>query len=148
MNFSEIPWIAKHTELYRSDPEKAKMWDASEAGGQGQLETLLLTTIGRKSGEPRPSPLIFSEVDGAYAVVASKGGWPTHPHWYLNLVENPRCDLMVGVKQIAAQARVLTGEERARVWTIMCGIYPPYADYQKATEREIPVVMLEPVAAS
>ena len=144
-NFSEIPWIAKHIELYRTDPEKAHMWDSAPLGGPGLLPTLLLTTKGRKSGEPRALPLIYGTFEGSYVVIASKGGMPTHPLWYLNLEANPECELQVGAKQVAARARVAAGEERERLWKQMAEIYPPYLDYQKATERTIPVVVLDPI---
>ena len=144
--FSEIPWIAEHIELYKTDPEKAHMWDSSHLGGPGILPTLLLTTIGRKSGEPRPLPLIYKEIDGAYVIIASKGGMPNHPIWFLNLEANPDCDLMVGAEAVKARARVAEGDERQRLWGELEGIYPPYADYQKnAGERVIPVVVLDPV---
>jgi len=80
-NFSEIPWIAEHTELYRSDPAKAEMWDSSALGGPGILPTLLLTTRGRKTGEPRALPLIYGKSGDAYVIIASKGGMPNHPIW-------------------------------------------------------------------
>jgi len=144
-NFSEIPWIAKHIELYRTDPEKAHMWDSSEAGGSGQLPTLLLTTTGRKSGEPRSLPLIYGNHDESYVIIASKGGMPTHPIWYLNLLAKPECELMVGAKAVSVRARVVIGDERERIWAKMAEIYPPYLDYQKATEREIPVIVLDPI---
>ena len=144
-NFSEIPWIAEHIELYRSDPEKAHMWDAKSAGGSGLLPTLLLTTTGRKSGEARSLPLIYGSVGDSYIIVASKGGMPTHPVWYLNLEAKPECELMVGAKAVSARARVVEGEERERIWNQMAKIYPPYLDYQKATEREIPVIVLDPI---
>ena len=79
--FSEIPWIAEHIELYKTDPEKSHMWDSSHLGGPGILPTLLLTTTGRKTGEKRPLPLIYKEIDGAYVIIASKGGMPNHPIW-------------------------------------------------------------------
>ena len=101
-DFSEIPWIAEHIELYRTDPEKAHMWDSSVAGGTGVLPTLLLTTKGRKSGDPRSLPLIYGEADGAYVIIASKGGMPSHPLWFLNLQAEPECDLMVGAKAVRA----------------------------------------------
>jgi deazaflavin-dependent oxidoreductase (nitroreductase family) len=142
--FSEIPWIAEHIALYETDPEKAHMWDSGPLGGPGLLPTLLLTTTGRKSGEPRSLPLIYGEVDGSYVIIASKGGMPTHPVWFLNLEANPACELMVGAKAVSARARVAEGEERDRIWSKMAEIYPPYLDYQKATEREIPVVVLDP----
>ncbi len=144
-NFSEVPWIAKHIELYKTDPEQAHMWDSSEAGGSGMLPTLLLTTTGRKSGEPRSLPLIYGNDDDRYLIIASKGGMPTHPVWYLNLQAKPECELMVGAKAVSARARVVTGDERERIWAKMAKIYPPYLDYQKATKREIPVIVLDPI---
>ena len=145
-DFSEIPWIKQHIELYRSDPEAAHLWDSTPLGGPGLLPTLLLTTTGRKSGKPRALPLIYGEADGAYLVIASKGGLPTHPVWFLNLEANPDCALQVGPKSLRARARVAEGEERARLWKQMAGIYPPYDTYQRnAGERVIPVVVLDPV---
>ncbi|MCP4006283.1 MAG: nitroreductase family deazaflavin-dependent oxidoreductase [bacterium] len=140
-----MPWIAEHIELYRKDPEKAHIWDSTPLGGPGDLPTLLLTTTGRKSGEPRSLPLIYGNFGNGYVVIASKGGLPDHPLWYRNLKATPECDLMVGAKAVSARARVAEGEERERIWTQMVGIYPPYVDYQKATERTIPVVVLDPV---
>lgn len=145
-SFSEIPWIAKHIELYQTDPEKAHMWDSSVAGGKGMLPTLLLTTVGRKSGEPRPIPLIYQEFDGSYAVIASKGGFPTHPLWYQNLVANPECQVQVGSKGFRARARVAEGAERERIWKKMAEVYAPYDQYQvNAGDRVIPVVVLDPI---
>ena len=145
-DFSEIPWIKEHTELYLSDPEKARMWDSSHIGGPGVLPTLLLTTVGRKSGEKRSLPLIYGEVGDAYVIIASKGGMPNHPIWFLNLEANPECDLMVGPKAVRARARVAEGEERERIWRQMAELYPPYDDYQKnAGDRVIPVVVLDPI---
>lgn len=145
-NFSEIPWIAEHIKLYQTDPEKAHHWDSSVAGGPGVLPTLLLTTIGRKSGKPRPLPLIYGEAGKSYVVIASKGGMPDHPVWFRNLEANPNVDLMVGAKSVKARARVAEGEERERLWKQLVAIYPPYADYQKnASPRVIPVVVLDPI---
>ena len=145
-NFSEIPWIAEHIKLYQTDPEKAHHWDSSHVGGPGMLPTLLLTTTGRKSGEPRPLPLIYGGAGRSYVVIASKGGMPTHPVWFLNLEANPQCELQVGRKHHKARARVAEGEEREHLWKQMVAIYPPYADYQKsATTRVIPVVVLDPI---
>ena len=145
-NFSEIPWIAQHIALYKTDPEKARLWDSTPVGGPGILPTLLLTTTGRKSGEKRSLPLIYGEAGNGYVVIASKGGMPSHPIWYLNLEANPRCEVMVGAKKLACRARVATGAERTKLWQQMVAIYPPYEQYQKsATARTIPVVVLEPV---
>jgi deazaflavin-dependent oxidoreductase (nitroreductase family) len=141
----QVPWIKEHIELYKKDPEKAHMWDSSAGGGKGLLATLLLTMKGRKSGKELSLPLIYGEVDGNYIVVASKGGMPNHPLWYLNLQANPDCKLMVGPKPVTARARTANDEERARIWPIMADLYPPYNAYQKsAGDRVIPVVILEP----
>lgn len=146
-NFSEIPWIKQHIELYRTDPEKARLWDSAPLGGPGVLPTLLLTTTGRKSGEPRSLPLIYGEAGGSYVVIASKGGMPSHPVWFLNLEANPDCELMVGARHVRARARVAEGEERERLWKQLAEIYPPYDAYQeRAGDRVIPVVVLDPVA--
>ena len=144
-SFSEIPWIAEHIKLYKSDPEKAHDWDSSTLGGPGILPTLLLTTTGRKSKEPRSLPLIYGEDAGSYVIIASKGGMPSHPIWFLNLEANPECDLQIGAKAVKARARVVEGDDRDRIWSMMAKIYPPYLDYEKATDREIPVVVLDPV---
>ena len=112
--FSEIPWIAEHIKLYQSDPEKAHDWDSAPLGGPGILPTLLLTTTGRRSGEPRPLPLIYGAIDGSYVVIASKGGMPTHPLWYLNLEANPDCELRVGPKAVSARARVTSRSTNSR----------------------------------
>ena len=145
-DFSKIPWIAEHIELYRTDPEKAHLWDSTPLGGPGPIPTLLLTTKGRKSGKPRALPLIYGEADGSYVVIASKGGLPNHPVWFLNLEADPECELMVGPRRVRARARVAEGEERARLWKQLAAIYPPYDEYQeRAGARTIPVVVLDPV---
>ena len=148
-NMTELPahlpkWIVDHIELYRTDPDKAHYWDASLGGGKGLLPTLLLTTTGRSSGQPRPLPLIYRKIGNAWVVIGSKGGAPAHPVWYLNLVAHPDVTLQAGREVVEARARTATGEERARLWKDMLEIYSPYADYQvRAGAREIPVVVLE-----
>ena len=144
-DFSAIPWIAEHIQLYRSDPEKARMWDSTPLGGPGLLPTLLLTTTGRKSGEPRALPLIYGTAGESYVVIASKGGGPAHPLWFRNLEAKPECELQVGAKRVMARARVAEGDERERLWQQMAELYPPYLAYeQQATDRTIPVVVLDP----
>ena len=106
---------------------------------------LLLTTKGRKSGEPRTTPLIYENVGDAYVVVASKGGAPEHPGWYANLAKTPEVELQVRDEVFPAHARVADGEERERLWTLAAQQWPAYDDYAKKTEREIPVVVLERV---
>ncbi len=137
-------WVAQHIELYLSDPEKAHMWDSSMAGGTMILPTLLLISIGRKSGEEKMLPLIYKKVGDDYVIIASKGGAPAHPAWYLNLVATPDCEIRVGIDSYKVKARDAAGEERTRLWDELSEIYPPYRDYQaSAGDREIPVVVLE-----
>ena len=138
-------WIREHIELYMSDPEAAHMWDSSHLGGPGVLPTLLLVTKGRKSGEPKPLPLIYGKAGDNYVIIASKGGAPAHPAWYLNLRAEPNCDVKVGSLDVAVTARDAEGEEREDLWRQLAEIYPPYDDYQSAAgDRRIPVVVLEP----
>ncbi|MFT5442929.1 MAG: deazaflavin-dependent oxidoreductase (nitroreductase family) [Myxococcota bacterium] len=143
-DFSQVPWIAKHIALYKSDPEKAHYWDSTPLGGPGVLPTLLLTTTGRNSGEPRALPLIYGNYGESYIIVASKGGMPTHPLWFRNLEANPACQAMVGAKAVTASARIAEGDEREKLWEQMAEIYAPYLEYAKATDRTIPVVVLDP----
>ncbi|UQA56597.1 nitroreductase family deazaflavin-dependent oxidoreductase [Polyangium aurulentum] len=104
---------------------------------------LLLTTTGRKSGEKRTVPLIYVTDGDHYAIVASKGGAPEHPGWYLNLEKTPEVELQVKDEVFRARARVATGEERARLWRKANEAWPDYDQYATKTDREIPVVVLE-----
>jgi deazaflavin-dependent oxidoreductase (nitroreductase family) len=106
--------------------------------------TLILTTIGRRSGQPRPHALIYGRDGDDYLVVASKGGAPTHPAWYLNLEANPEVEIQVKGDRMRAHARTATPEERQKLWPIMTSEWPDYDSYQERTDREIPVVILEP----
>jgi deazaflavin-dependent oxidoreductase (nitroreductase family) len=106
---------------------------------------LLLTTTGRKSGEPRTSPLIYENAGDAYVIVASKGGAPEHPGWYENLQQTPEVELQVKDEVFAARARTAQGEERERLWKLAAQQWPAYDDYREKTDREIPVVVLERV---
>jgi proline iminopeptidase len=107
--------------------------------------TLLLTTTGRKTGNPTTSALIYG-LDGENpVVVASKGGAPEHPGWYRNLAKNPEVEAQIKGDRFRARARTVEGEERERLWRQMNEIWPDYASYQTKTEREIPVVVLERV---
>ncbi|GLB63809.1 hypothetical protein NCCP2495_16880 [Dietzia sp. NCCP-2495] len=89
-------------------------------------------------------PLIYGEADGAYVVIASKGGAPTHPGWFHNLTAEPEVRIQVGAEKMTAVARVADGEERERLWSQMAELYPPYLKYQTRTDRLIPVVVLDP----
>jgi deazaflavin-dependent oxidoreductase (nitroreductase family) len=105
--------------------------------------TLLLTTTGRRTGEQRTTPLIFGRDGDRFVVVASQGGAPRHPAWYLNLSADPDVELQVKDEVFAARARTAEPEERGRLWELMAGIWPHYDAYQQKTDREIPVVVLE-----
>lgn len=145
---SDLPkWIADHLQRYlETDGADGHMWDSAPVGGPGPIPTLLLTTTGRRSGKPIVMPLIYGEADGNYVVVASKGGAPKHPGWYLNLAAHPDVEVQILAKRFRATARTASGAERAELWQQMAAIYPPYNDYQAKTDREIPVVVLEPAA--
>lgn len=129
----------EHVRVYReTDGERGFIWKRGS-------RILLLTTTGRRSGEPRTMPLIFGEDDGRYILVASKGGWDHHPVWYLNLKADPEVELQVKDDVFTARAHDAEGEERERLWKLMAAEWPPYDDYQERTDREIPVVILERV---
>ncbi|MEM7466686.1 MAG: nitroreductase family deazaflavin-dependent oxidoreductase [Pseudomonadota bacterium] len=141
---STTGWIAKHREQYQADSGAGHMWDSSFAGGPGLLPTLLLTTIGRKSGNESIMPLLYGEVDGGYAIIASKGGHDSHPGWYHNLMAQDDVTVQVESDVFSATTRVAAGDERSKIWAQMVAMYPPFGDYQeKAGSREIPVVVLE-----
>lgn len=112
------------------------------------LPVIVLTTLGARSGLVRKTPLMRVEHEGCYAAVASKGGAPEHPVWYANVVANPLVELQDGPVRQDMTARQVTGEEKAAWWARAVEAYPPYADYQAKTDREIPVFVLEPVAAT
>lgn len=138
-------WIQDHARRYLdSGGADGHMWDSSAQGGPGLVPTLLLVTTGRHSGKTVTVPLIYGESDGAYIIVASRGGTRDNPGWYLNLVAHPEVWVQVASKRFRATARVASGEERTTLWNRMVGVYPPYEKYQRRTQREIPVVVLEP----
>ena len=110
---------------------------------QDGVPVLILTTTGRRSGEERPTPLIYGRSGDDYLVVASKGGAPDPPAWYLNLSEAPDVQVQVKADRFGAHARTATPEEKAEMWSTMAAIWPAYDEYQTTTDREIPVVVLE-----
>ena len=130
-------WLTRiHTSLY--------LWTRGAIGGRmGTSPILLLTTIGRKSGVLRTTPLFYLADGTRFALVASNGGAEQHPLWWRNLLADPRAGVQVGRQNINMMARQATPEERAQLWPRLVAVYAPYADYQKRTSREIPVVILE-----
>jgi len=121
-----------------------------EASGGAEHNTLrgvpivVLTTRGRRTGKLRKAALMRVEHDGTYVVVASMGGAPTHPVWYLNLLDDPDVTLQDGDRVMDARARTASPEERAEWWPRATAVWPDYDEYQARTEREIPIVIVEP----
>ena len=127
----------EHVRRYReTDGEVGHIWRRGS-------KILLLTTTGRTTGEPRTTPLIYEEAGDRLVIVASKGGAPDDPGWYRNLVKEPQVELQVKGDVFAARARTATGDERAELWDLAGRQWPDYNAYQEATDREIPVVVLE-----
>jgi len=112
----------------------------------GGARVLLLTTIGRKSGQPKTAPLLYLQDGTAYVVVASKGGMADHPLWFKNLEANPQVEIEVGSRRLKATARRASAGEKAVLWPKLVAMYASYADYQARTKRDIPVVLLIPQA--
>jgi F420H(2)-dependent quinone reductase len=131
----------------REQTEKIFETGTTDSVSINGMAVVLLTTRGAKSGKLRKVPLMRVEHDGVYAIVASLGGAPKHPVWYHNVKADPKVDLQDGTETNDFVAREVTGEEKAIWWERAVAAYPPYADYQKKTTRQIPVFVLEPVAA-
>jgi deazaflavin-dependent oxidoreductase (nitroreductase family) len=123
---------------------------AYEASGGAEATTLrgvpvvVVTSVGARSGKLRKNPVMRVEHEGRYALVASKGGAPSHPTWYHNLVAHPRVELQDGPDRREYTVRLAEGEERAQWWQRAVAVWPDYADYQTRTDREIPVFVAEP----
>ncbi|NGO06804.1 nitroreductase family deazaflavin-dependent oxidoreductase [Streptomyces sp. HC44] len=139
---SPAKWVRDQVELIESSGGTKGMTHQDTG-----LPVILLTTRGAKSGKLRKTPLMRVEHEGTYAVVASLGGAPKHPVWYYNVKANPEVELQDGTARKDMTAREVTGEEKALWWERAVAAYPPYADYQKKTSREIPVFVLEPTDA-
>lgn len=137
-------WQKHHVEVYlASDGAEGHVIDFGRPGVP-KVECLLLQTTGRKSKAPQTTPLIYGRDGNRFVIVASKGGAPDHPAWFLNLRETPELRFQVANKKYRGRARITSGVERERLFRMMAGLYPPYDDYQAKTAREIPVVVLEP----
>ncbi|HJZ29081.1 MAG TPA: nitroreductase family deazaflavin-dependent oxidoreductase [Streptosporangiaceae bacterium] len=133
-------WVRDQVELYEGS-----------GGTQGTtlretgLPVVIVTNLGASSGKVRKTPVMRVEHDGRYAMVASKGGAPKHPVWYYNVRANPLVEVQDGPHKQDMVAREVSGEERAAWWDRAVAAYPPYAEYQRKTTRQIPVFILEPV---
>lgn len=130
-------WNDKIIEEFRANGGKV-------GGGFESQPLLLLHHRGARSGVERANPLAYQKVGNSYAVFASKGGAPTNPDWYHNLLANPRAEVEVGTEAFDVNARVAQGEERERIWQEQMRFSPGFGDYEEKTERQIPVVILDP----
>jgi deazaflavin-dependent oxidoreductase (nitroreductase family) len=129
-------WMADHMRRYlETKGEDGHIWNG--------VPTLLLTTWGRKSGRALMVPLIYGKDGDRFVVVASKGGAPQHPGWYLNICANAEIEVQVAADVFKAHARTATADERPKLWKLMTSIWPQYDEYQERTDREIPVVLIE-----
>jgi deazaflavin-dependent oxidoreductase (nitroreductase family) len=133
---SPTGWVADHVRTYlETEGRDGHTWNG--------VPTLLITIRGHKSGKLRRTALIYGRDGDRYVVVASRGGAPQHPAWYLNLTENPEVQVQVGAESFTARARTATPQEKPSLWKTMTSIWPDYDNYQRKTDREIPVVVLE-----
>ena len=117
--------------------------DGTEGHDWQGTTVLILTTTGRRSGEQRATPLIYGKHGQDHVVVASKGGAEEHPAWYMNLSEDPEVTVQVRGDRFKARARTATAKEKPELWQTMTERWPAYEEYQRKTERDIPVVVLE-----
>ncbi|SEL76526.1 nitroreductase family deazaflavin-dependent oxidoreductase [Rhodococcus maanshanensis] len=134
---SPTKWSADQAELYESS-------GGTEGTTMQGKPVVLLTTKGAKSGKLRKAPLMRVEHEGEYAIVASLGGAPKHPVWYHNVIANPQVELQDGPVKRDMIAREVTGDEKAVWWERAIAVWPDYAEYQKKTDRQIPVFVLTP----
>jgi deazaflavin-dependent oxidoreductase (nitroreductase family) len=130
---------ALHTTLYRA----SRGMIGERLAGVGPI--LLLEHLGAKSGKLRTTPLIYARDGDNYVLVASKGGHPRNPAWFHNLLAHPHAAIQVGRKRLAVRARLAEPKERKRLWELACSVYPTYEAYRKRTDREIPIILLEPI---
>ena len=133
---SPSQWVRDQVDQYESS-------GGTDGTTMRGMPVVVMTMRGARSGKVRKVPVMRVEHDGAYAVVASKGGAPEHPLWYYNLVANPRVDLQDGPDRREVTARQVSGDERAAWWDRAVAAYPDYAEYQLRTQRQIPVFVLE-----
>lgn len=133
---SAAEWVRKQVEKYEAT-------GGAEANTVMDRPIVVITSRGHKSGKLRKNPVMRVEKDGVYAAVASKGGAPEHPEWFHNFVADPHVDLQDGPEPHSYVARLATEAERAEWWPRAVAAFPPYAEYQEKTDREIPLFLLE-----
>lgn len=127
-----------HAALYR-------LTSGRFAGRMGRSPVLLLTTVGRKTGKARTTPLLYLADGDRLVIVASFGGAARHPAWWLNLRDTPEATVRLGDRPRRVRAAPAEGDERARLWSDLVRMYPDYAKYQQSTSRQLPVIVLHPL---
>jgi deazaflavin-dependent oxidoreductase (nitroreductase family) len=135
-------WVREQVATYEATGGR----EANTLRGLPEWPVVIITTVGARSGKLRKVPVMRVEHDGVYAAIASQGGAPEHPTWYHNLLAHPRVELQDGPEPHEYTVRLAEGEERAVWWERAVAQYAPYADYQRKTDREIPVFLLEPAS--
>jgi deazaflavin-dependent oxidoreductase (nitroreductase family) len=139
-------WISEHRDMYlNSGGAQGHVMDITAVGGHSFTTHCMIKYTGRKSGKVFITPLIYGDIGGEVVIVASKGGADHHPAWYLNITDSKHVDFQIATQAFRGSWREPRGEERDKVWKFMVDVFPAYANYQKSTSRQIPLVMLKPV---
>ena len=133
---SPTDWVADHVRRYVDS-------DGADGHMMNGVPCLLITHRGRRSGKLRRTPVVYGRDGDHFVIVASRGGSDDHPDWFLNLQADPGVHVQVMAEHFDLQARLAQGEERERLWDMMVGVYSDFADYQKKTKRQIPILILE-----
>lgn len=142
----DVDYEASPSEYVRRQVAEYEASQGQRANTMKGLPIVVVTMRGARSGKIRKVPLMRVEHGGTYVAVASQGGAPQHPQWYHNLVAHPEARVQDGAQVVTVRARIVTGDERTRWWERAVAAFPPYAEYQRRTDREIPVFLLEPVS--
>jgi len=143
-------WVTEHREMYlRSGGAEGHIMDITAVGGRSFATHCMIKYKGRKSGKIFITPLCYADIGGEVVIVGSKGGADTHPEWYLNVIADPEVEFQIATQAFRATWREPEGAERQKVWDFVVDCFPFYGDYQKSTDRQIPLVMMkavEPIA--
>jgi deazaflavin-dependent oxidoreductase (nitroreductase family) len=140
-----LAFVENHRKTYlESGGRLGHVLDYRKLGGHRFTTTMLLETLGRKTGERRITPLIYGDTNGEVVIVASKGGADVNPGWYWNVLAMPEVTLQIGGQAFRAIWREPAGAEREAIWQFMARLYPPYLEYQAGTQRQIPLIVFQP----
>jgi deazaflavin-dependent oxidoreductase (nitroreductase family) len=141
-------WVTEHREMYlKSGGTEGHIMDVTAVGGHAFTTHCLIRYKGRKTGHVYITPLIYGDIGGEVVIVGSKGGADSHPAWYLNILDSKEIDFQIATQAYRATWREPQGAEREKVWNFMVDVFPPYQDYQASTKRQIPLVMMKPIAS-